>query len=156
MYPDSYIEFLLLFHSYRDYFECHEVLEEEWRKDPKGNRKLYWVGLIQLAVTLYHYRRGNRIGASKMINKSLVNLRKSYDQLNTLGLDNMRLIDLLTKIKHQIRSGEPFTDSNIPIKDPTLVSLCKSKSRQLGLDWCGPSDMNDLFLINKHKLRNKK
>lgn len=32
MYPPEYIEFLYHFHCDRDYFECHEILEELWKK----------------------------------------------------------------------------------------------------------------------------
>ncbi|PAD68333.1 hypothetical protein CHH83_14265, partial [Bacillus sp. 7586-K] len=34
MYDQEYIDFLVHFHCDRDYFECHEILEEHWKKDP--------------------------------------------------------------------------------------------------------------------------
>lgn len=52
LYPKAYIDYLVYFHGLRDYFECHEVLEEHWKKDDKAERKKYWVGLIQIAVAL--------------------------------------------------------------------------------------------------------
>ncbi len=50
VYPEAYVAFLHEFHTTRDYFECHEILEEYWKEDPPEQRKEYWVGLIQLAV----------------------------------------------------------------------------------------------------------
>ena len=32
VYPEAYIEYLMYFHGNRDYFECHEVLEEYWKE----------------------------------------------------------------------------------------------------------------------------
>ncbi len=71
MYPKAYVAFLHEFHTTRDYFECHEILEEFWKEDPPDQRKKYWVGLIQLAVALYHQRRGNGKGAKRLISNSL-------------------------------------------------------------------------------------
>ncbi len=62
MYPKAYIDYLVEFHATRDYFECHEILEEYWKEDPPKKRKRYWVGFIQLAVALYHHRRQNTAG----------------------------------------------------------------------------------------------
>ncbi|MCD2486520.1 DUF309 domain-containing protein, partial [Staphylococcus aureus] len=50
MYPKAYIDYLVEFHATRDYFECHEILEEYWKEDPPKKRKRYWVGFIELAV----------------------------------------------------------------------------------------------------------
>lgn len=37
MYPEAYIEYLAEFHGSRDYFECHELLEEHWKKTLREN-----------------------------------------------------------------------------------------------------------------------
>lgn len=47
----------------RQWFECHEVLEALWRELPRGPGRDYVQGLIQLAVSLEHWRRGNPRGA---------------------------------------------------------------------------------------------
>ncbi|WP_260405419.1 DUF309 domain-containing protein, partial [Paenibacillus sp. 598K] len=64
IYPDDYIQYLIEFHVTRDYFECHELLEEYWKEQP-GDDPFYdtWVGLIQIAVSQYHHRRSNHRGA---------------------------------------------------------------------------------------------
>ncbi|MBW3582884.1 MAG: DUF309 domain-containing protein [Euryarchaeota archaeon] len=45
-----------------EWFEAHEVLEDLWRED-QGPTRSYWQGLIQAAVALEHWRRGNPRGA---------------------------------------------------------------------------------------------
>ena len=54
-----YLAFLVYFNRDRDYFECHEVMEELWlaqESDP------LYKGLLQIAVGLFHFRYGNVIG----------------------------------------------------------------------------------------------
>jgi predicted metal-dependent hydrolase len=45
------------------WFEAHEVLEAAWRPLPHGPERHFLQGLIQLAVALEHWRRGNPRGA---------------------------------------------------------------------------------------------
>ena len=45
-----------------DWFEAHETWEEIWHM-ASGQRKTFYQGLIQCAVTLEHLRRGNPRGA---------------------------------------------------------------------------------------------
>ena len=52
----------------REYFECHEVLENAWRAEKGPIRELYR-GILQVAVGYYHIQRGNYIGARKMFNR---------------------------------------------------------------------------------------
>ena len=33
-YPEAYTDYLCYFHGARDYFECHEVMEEYWKEHP--------------------------------------------------------------------------------------------------------------------------
>ena len=85
-YPEAWLDYLFEFHATRDYFECHEILEEYWKSVPEGDPdRGVWVGLIQLAVALYHHRRGNRAGALKMYRGAAARLRP--EALDRLGLD---------------------------------------------------------------------
>jgi predicted metal-dependent hydrolase len=47
-----------------DFFACHEVLEELWRRTADAQRGFYH-GLIHAAVTRYQHRRGNAVGAAR-------------------------------------------------------------------------------------------
>ena len=55
-------EGLALFSDGR-WFEAHEVLEAAWRPLAPGPDRHFLQGLIQLAVALEHWRRGNPRGA---------------------------------------------------------------------------------------------
>jgi len=63
-WPREYEEFVRLFNE-RDFYESHEVLEDLWvlEVEPLKN---YYKGLIQAAVALCHWERGNCSGARKL------------------------------------------------------------------------------------------
>jgi uncharacterized protein len=55
------------------FFEAHETLEDLWR-GTSGPLRLFYQGLIQLAVALYHLSNGNRRGALNLLGKGLAKL----------------------------------------------------------------------------------
>jgi uncharacterized protein len=52
-----------------DFFEAHEVWEQEW-KITEGAERIFYQGLIQSAVALLHIKRGNYAGALSVYLKS--------------------------------------------------------------------------------------
>ena len=54
----------------RDFFQCHEVLEEAWLPE-RGERRLFLQALIHLAVGFHHCERGNPVGAERQLRKGL-------------------------------------------------------------------------------------
>lgn len=60
-YPREYLSFVDLFNE-GEYFEAHEVLEDLWVVEV-APLKPFYKGLIQMAVALCHWERGNRRGA---------------------------------------------------------------------------------------------
>jgi predicted metal-dependent hydrolase len=54
----------------RQFFECHEVLEEIWTPE-RGPRRLFLQSLIHFAVAFYHDQRGNPVGATRQLRKGL-------------------------------------------------------------------------------------
>jgi hypothetical protein len=66
MYPVEYLEGIALFNAGR-YFDAHEVWEEIWLR-ASGDTKVFYQMLIQSAVGLHHYERGNARGARGMYN----------------------------------------------------------------------------------------
>ena len=152
-YPQKYVDYLIHFHGDRDYFECHELLEEHWKSSP--NRERLWVGLIQLAVGMYHYRRNNHAGAKKMLSNSLAILRQKRTEVASIGLDAGQLILLLEETLQHVHSGKPYQSINLPITDDHLLALCQSGCKQTGLYYGEPSDCNNLDLLNRHMLRDR-
>jgi predicted metal-dependent hydrolase len=63
-YPREYLEGIEHFNA-RRYFEAHEVWEEVWLRST-GDAKRFYQMLIQAAVGLHHYERGNVRGARGM------------------------------------------------------------------------------------------
>ncbi|MGO4964372.1 DUF309 domain-containing protein [Bacillus paralicheniformis] len=154
MYPQAYIDYLAEFHGSRDYFECHEILEDHWKKDNPGERKSYWVGLIQLAVALYHQRRNNFAGAERLMANSIRILVSEKDAVESLGLDYSRFIKLLRKTYQKIKAHSPYESIMLPITDESLIKACRKQCEKKSYEW-GANDPPDVFIIDKHLLRDR-
>ena len=72
----------------RQFFVCHEVLEEVWTPE-RGPRRLFLQSLIHLAVGLYHWERANPAGAIRQFRKSLRKLGAYLPACE--GIDTARL-----------------------------------------------------------------
>ena len=91
--------------NHREFFECHEVLEEEWTPE-RGPRRLFLQSLIHLAVGLYHHQRGNPEGAVRQLRKGL---RKLAGYLPVCeGVDTARLHREALAVLARIEEGECF------------------------------------------------
>jgi predicted metal-dependent hydrolase len=53
----------------REFFECHEVLEELWNDQQEPEKQLTQ-GILQIAVAYYHYLRGNYSGTCKLFHRA--------------------------------------------------------------------------------------
>ncbi|TVY04142.1 DUF309 domain-containing protein [Cohnella terricola] len=87
---ERFVAFVTYFNRDRDYFECHEVMEELWLEN---GRSSLLQGLLQAAVGLHHWDNGNRSGAVKLMKASLDKLGGYPDEM--LGLDLRSLRDEL-------------------------------------------------------------
>lgn len=118
-YDRLYVKFIYYFNVERDYFECHEVMEELWLEE--GRAPLYQ-GLLQVAVGLYHHRNGNVSGAIKLFTAALEKL--AGRQAEVMGIDLALLVADSQRYLQQLeRMAElPFTfyDLNIRVIDPNL------------------------------------
>ncbi len=155
MYPQAFIDYLIHFHCDRDYFECHEILEDHWKEDPVPERKPYWVGLIQIAVSLYHFRRGNIAGAHKMMKSALKICKDHKSELAQLGFQVDELIELLQNKGNDIENGTPYKSINLPLSDKNLLATCISQATTIGKSWGEASDLSNKELIHKHTLRDR-
>jgi predicted metal-dependent hydrolase len=154
-YPEPYIEYLVYFHTDRDLFECHEVLEAFWKSVPDSPLRAAWHGLIQTAVGLYHHRRGNLIGARRMLESALSHL--SETDLKVLGIDPQKFIALVKSRLIQLSEDpkQKYEDFNIPLADPELVQLCMAYAAAVNKKWLDQSDTANLNLVHKHTLRDR-
>lgn len=121
-YDPLYAAFLVYFNRDRDYFECHEVLEELWLKRDKDPR---YKGLLQVAVGLYHFRNGNVRGGRKMMVSALAKL--DHLQEHALGICMGKLADEVRQYAERLKryGEEPFSyyDLTISIADPVLLQV---------------------------------
>lgn len=67
-YPPQYLEAIRLFNE-EDFFECHDLLEEIW-SESNGGEKGFYQGLIQAAISLFHFGNDNFGGARKLYDSS--------------------------------------------------------------------------------------
>ena len=72
----------------RQFFVCHEVLEEVWTPE-RGPRRLFLQALIHLAVGLYHWEQANPVGAIRQFRKGLGKLAAYLPECE--GIDTARL-----------------------------------------------------------------
>jgi predicted metal-dependent hydrolase len=80
--PIQYLRGIELFNA-GEFFECHEAWEEIWLKAEGVDRELLHA-LIQSAVALHHFQRGNTKGASSVY-------QRARKKLGTLPPAVMRL-----------------------------------------------------------------
>ncbi|NGZ75693.1 DUF309 domain-containing protein [Saccharibacillus alkalitolerans] len=118
--------FLVYFNRDRDYFECHEVLEELWLE--RGRDPLY-SGLLQVAVALYHFRNGsvkrayNKIEGARKMMRSAVRKLSDYPA-DSLGIRMDKLTadarEYLGRLERYEREPFAFYPLEIEIADPEV------------------------------------
>jgi predicted metal-dependent hydrolase len=155
--PEAVTEYLIHFHGDRDWFECHEILEEYWKNKPDATEaeSSTLVGLIQIAVGLYHERRGNRAGAFKMLRSSLSRLDGGV--LEKLGLDAEELMRRIRERAEPLEQGASaaFADMDLPFADAELEAICRKESEARGWGWKLPSRTDDIELVERHTRRDR-
>lgn len=104
-----FIDFLKHFNGDRDYFECHEVLEDYWKEVNPGNKEHPLTSWIQLATGLYHWRRNNFHGASRMLSKSFRKMMSDADSEFYSGIQMDQLLSDIRKSIEAVENQEAFT-----------------------------------------------
>jgi predicted metal-dependent hydrolase len=90
----------------REFFQCHEVLEQAWAPE-HGPRRLFLQALIHLAVGFYHFERANPVGASRQLRKGLQKLAAYLPVCE--GLDTARLHQESREALERIEAGAPLS-----------------------------------------------
>lgn len=119
IYDRLYVDFIYYFNIERDYFECHEVMEELWLEE--GRKPLYQ-GLLQIAVGLYHHWNGNVGGSIKLFSQGIDKLQHFTSPI--LGIDLALIVEESRIYVHKLFkiADEPFEfyDLNLVLVDPNL------------------------------------
>lgn len=110
----EYLQGIEDFNSGR-YFDAHEVWEEIWLRSP-GETKLFYQMLIQAAVGLHHYERGNARGARGMYANVIEKLGRLPAIFMSLDLvDFARQFKLaLSELIDNNNEGAPEDDTHRP------------------------------------------
>lgn len=155
-YPKEFITFLVHYHGTRDYFECHEVLEDYWKEVDPGNKKSHWVGFILIAVSAYHHRRENFIGAEKTIKKA-ISIMEDTNKSNivALGIDYPALLSQLNTTLINIQQRKIYKSLVLPVNNEEILSHCKYECHKNGLEWCAPTYHITEELKHRHILRDR-
>ncbi|WP_276351470.1 DUF309 domain-containing protein [Cohnella caldifontis] len=154
-YPQSYLRYLAEYHGSRDYFECHEIMEEYWKEQTGSRYEGSWLVLIRVAVASYHARRGNWAGARKMIAKAADEIEPA--RMNELGLDGGRLAEMLRRAAREWAEGDSrtFRDLELPIADPALLRECRRICSENGWSWQPPVQDVPSEIVNRHLTRDR-
>lgn len=154
IYPDAWVKYLVHFHTDRDYFECHEVMEEYWKEHPESPYRKTFVGLIQVAVALYHHRRGNLAGARKMMKSATKQLDSKH--LNELGIVGEAFYEMIQIKSAQLLEEEnpKYEDLTYPILDPDLLAQCKQASGS-NFVWGDPDYKPEDAILHRHTRRDR-
>lgn len=155
MFDESYILYLAHFHGTRDYFECHEILEDRWKEEQPLNRDSIWVAFIQLAVSMYHYRRQNFGGANRLLQKSKDVFQYNQSAISSYGIDAEQLFTLMNNLEKRLINRDNYESINLPIIDTKLEELVQLKCVRLGCKYQTKSNLYDHFLLNKHSNRDR-
>lgn len=153
-YPEEYVHYLAEYYGSRDYFECHEIMEEYWKEHPKSEYKSSWLVLIRIPVCLYHARRGNWSGAIKLMGKAAQ--EADADQFDELGLDGAELVRRIRAAVHKWGvTGAIYEDIELPIRDTRLLEAAQQKCRELGYTWGIHGLEAGDQVIHRHRTRDR-
>lgn len=142
-----FIDYCAYFNGNEDFFECHEVLEEYWKDIAPGDKNHPLVGLVQLATGLYHWRRGNQVGASRILQKALKNFEFNNGSVFYELLDYETLL-VQTKLAIKCTNhNDEFYAFKLPITHE-LKQLVTDRINTLPI--CSSE-----YLLHKHMLRDR-
>ena len=97
-----------------EYFEAHEALEDAWREGP-AEEKQFLQGLVQAAVGMHHFSKGNLVGARGVLARAIRNLEPF-----TPRHMNVNTAALLESLRLWLSS----TDSGQPPLTPPAIETC--------------------------------
>lgn len=109
-YQEKFKHGIELFNQ-REFFDCHEVLEEVWKNQPEPERQLTQ-GIIQIAVAYYHSLRANTAGAIKLLSRGIPRLKPFLPGTGELALHEF-LADVEADFD-SLKNGDPIEDLRIP------------------------------------------
>ena len=99
----------------REFYDAHETLEDYWRMLHSDEKELVQ-SIIQAAVGYYHFGRGNRVGARKLLVRAVTRAESVAE--NTLGINTAPYLESIKKSLQAVES-----DACDTIEMPTISFL---------------------------------
>lgn len=96
--------------NHRQFFECHEVLEQRW-KATHDHSKDFYKGLIQAAVAFHHWSKGNLAGALTLAKSASKYLRR-YEPSHA-GVDVSGFLAQFSEMFQWLRHHHQRYDANL-------------------------------------------
>jgi hypothetical protein len=106
------------------FFEAHDTWEELWR-ETSGPDRLFYQGLIQTAVGLYHLSHGNIRGARSQFGKALDKLERYLPAYH--GIDTVHLTGGVRACLE--RAGTSGAEHAVRSDSPPVPEILMSSSR---------------------------
>jgi predicted metal-dependent hydrolase len=106
----------------REWFECHETVEDLWIGS-EGEVRDFYQGIIQIAVALHHWRNGNFGGAVSLLKGGAGYLRHVTGECQ--WVDVAGLIADAGKLQAAL---EELGKERMEELDPSLIPLIKTVS----------------------------
>lgn len=148
LFHPLFVDYCAYFNGNEDYFECHEVLEEYWKAVAPGDKEHALVGFVQVATGLYHWRRGNGIGAARILKKARYNLLQNKQSPFVEFVALEQLLIYIDNVLLQIDLDNPFKAFSLPLTNIELETLVTERMKSSASE-------NLDFLVNKHMLRDR-
>jgi uncharacterized protein len=115
----------------RLFFECHETLESIWMEDPNPRTRLFFQGLIQVAVGFHHLGNLNFKGARNLLERGTGKLEPFAPVRH--GVDVASLMAAVAVCRAEI---ERLGRERLPDFDVALVPTIKlGNLDQLEAEW---------------------
>ena len=102
------------------FFECHETLEALWL-DEGYPLRLFYQGVLKVAVGLYHARRGNNRGAHSLLSGGVELLKPFLPEF--MGLDTASLYHEAQEWRRHVKQPPGAQTSPPPL--PQLHLACR-------------------------------
>lgn len=94
----------------KDYFDCHEILEDIWF-DTRDDSRDFYRGLLHIAVGLYHLtNKNNQTGMKLQFRKAFECLTKYPNVFNDINLK-----ELLSKVNDINKNPDKYKLSGLPL-----------------------------------------
>ncbi|MBI1345031.1 DUF309 domain-containing protein [bacterium] len=118
-WPAQYLEGIRLFNE-EEFFECHDVLEELW-SEIEGTEKKFIQGLIQAAISLFHFGNEN-FGGAKKLYVSATKLLTQYDD-GFMGLELQQFLADYARCFDELLANTEAYPTTVALQDELVPKL---------------------------------